>query len=253
MTLYKASTSTFCCLLAYEQILAAPLPLALTPPASFTPKTPTPTLQPPPLLCFCVYDLTWLNKTSVLEQGCPELFPKRGGEDWLCGRDLERCPRLGSDRPTCQTWWILAKNKSKKGALDRRMNELGGAPPANRAATSRSSLRGPWWRARPRERRVSQTKHPLFHVWRGRFSEGLEQTQDEPSEWEFLCSPPPLPSATPPHAHSPTTFIAANIRAKQSSSSRLERRITAQPKQIQQLPSLWAFPSWRLSLVLITR
>ena len=66
------------------------------------------------------------------------------------------------------------------------------------------------WRAQPWERWVSQTKQPIFHVWRGRFSKGVEQMQDEPSEWEFLCSPP----VTPPHAHSPATFIAARDRSK---------------------------------------
>ncbi len=109
ITLYKASTSAFCCLQACEQILAPMLPLALTPPASSTP-------QPPP-----VFLCAWSHMTQQNPGPGARLpgafFPKRGGEDWLCGRDLERYPRLGSNCSTCQTWWILAKNKSNKGPL----------------------------------------------------------------------------------------------------------------------------------------
>lgn len=45
---------------------------------------------------------------------------------------------------------------------------------------------------------------PFYVCSRGRFSEGAEQMQDEPSEWEFLRnSPPLLPRPTcipPPHS-----------------------------------------------------
>lgn len=213
ITLYKASTSTFCCLLACEQILAALLPLALTPPTSFTPST----FSPPHLLCFCVHDLTWLNKTPGLEQGCPERYPKRGGEDWLCGGDLERCPRLGSNCPTCQIWWILAKNKSKKGpSTGGWMNSVVLLPLTellHRAAVSRSLMpERLGWCARSQERSVSQTKHPLFCVWQGGDSAtGQSKCKMSQVSGNSCTSPPFL---TPPHAHSPATFIAAKNWSK---------------------------------------
>lgn len=49
-----------------------------------------------------------------------------------------------------------------------------------------SMLEKQGWHARPWERGLLQTKHPLFHVWRGRLGGGAEQMQDEPSEWEIL-------------------------------------------------------------------
>lgn len=85
-------------------------------------------------------------------------------------------------------------------------------PPHHAASSGSPMPERLGWRAQPWERCVSQTKQPIFHVWRGRFSKGVEQMQDEPSEWEFLCFPPP--SVTPPRAHSPATFIAAKDRSK---------------------------------------
>lgn len=76
ITLYKASTSSFCCLLACEQILALLLPLASTPPASFTPQPP-PSSAPTSPVFLC----TWSHMTQQNPRpgaGLSEAFSQEG-------------------------------------------------------------------------------------------------------------------------------------------------------------------------------